>query len=106
MIAARRSADRESLMIDLADTVASEFAGDFENIAAKLHKWVDPLSNEQFWRTRTPTETAPATCCCISMAISTTTSARKLQRLGTCATAIVNSRRHLAQPRKRSCETL
>lgn len=37
-------------MTDLANTVASELARYFENIGAKLHKWVDPLSNEQFWR--------------------------------------------------------
>jgi uncharacterized damage-inducible protein DinB len=37
-------------MTELAKTVASEFAGYFENLSTKLHKWVDPLSNEQFWR--------------------------------------------------------
>jgi uncharacterized damage-inducible protein DinB len=37
-------------MTGLTNTVASEFASHFENIAGKLHKWVDPLSNEQFWR--------------------------------------------------------
>jgi uncharacterized damage-inducible protein DinB len=37
-------------MTELANTVASEFASRFESLAAKLHKWVDPLSNEQFWR--------------------------------------------------------
>jgi uncharacterized damage-inducible protein DinB len=37
-------------MPDLANTVASEFANHFENIAAKLHKWVEPLTDEQFWR--------------------------------------------------------
>ena len=36
-------------MPDLANTVASEFANHFEDIAAKLHKWVEPLSNDQFW---------------------------------------------------------
>jgi uncharacterized damage-inducible protein DinB len=35
---------------ELANTVASEFAGYFESIGAKVHKWADPLSNEQFWR--------------------------------------------------------
>jgi uncharacterized damage-inducible protein DinB len=37
-------------MTELSNTVASEFASFFENIGAKAHKWVDPLSNEQFWR--------------------------------------------------------
>src|ERR1700686_4245142 len=41
-------------MTDLADTVVSEFASRFENITAKLHKWVDPLSNQQFWRNPYP----------------------------------------------------
>jgi uncharacterized damage-inducible protein DinB len=37
-------------MSDLANTVASEFASYFQNLGAKMHKWVDPLSVEQFWR--------------------------------------------------------
>jgi uncharacterized damage-inducible protein DinB len=41
-------------MTDLADTVVSEFASRFENVAAKLHKWVDPLSHQQFWRNPYP----------------------------------------------------
>lgn len=41
-------------MADVADTVASEFASHFENIAAKLRKWVDPVSNQQFWRNPYP----------------------------------------------------
>jgi uncharacterized damage-inducible protein DinB len=41
-------------MTELANTVAFEFASHFENIAAKLHKWVDPLSNDQFWRNPFP----------------------------------------------------
>ena len=36
-------------MPELTNTVASELANHFENIAAKLHKWVEPLSNDQFW---------------------------------------------------------
>jgi uncharacterized damage-inducible protein DinB len=36
-------------MPELANTVITEFAMFFENIGAKAHKWVDPLSNEQFW---------------------------------------------------------
>jgi uncharacterized damage-inducible protein DinB len=37
-------------MTELATTVASEFASYYQKLAAKLHKWVDPLSNDQFWR--------------------------------------------------------
>ena len=37
-------------MSEIAKTVASELAAYFENIAVKTHKWVDPLSGEQFWR--------------------------------------------------------
>jgi uncharacterized damage-inducible protein DinB len=37
-------------MTELANTVAREFAAFFENIGAKAHKWIDPLSDEQFWR--------------------------------------------------------
>jgi hypothetical protein len=37
-------------MSELANTVASEFAAYFENIGTKVHKWVDSLSDQQFWR--------------------------------------------------------
>jgi uncharacterized damage-inducible protein DinB len=37
-------------MPDLSSTVNSGLANYFEKVAAKLHTWVDPLSNEQFWR--------------------------------------------------------
>jgi uncharacterized damage-inducible protein DinB len=37
-------------MPDLNDTVASELVTHFETVAAKLHKWADPLSDDQFWR--------------------------------------------------------
>jgi uncharacterized damage-inducible protein DinB len=37
-------------MADLCNTVNSGLASYFEKVAAKLHKWVDPLSDEQFWR--------------------------------------------------------
>jgi len=37
-------------MPELANTVVTEFAGFFENIGAKAHKWVDALSDEEFWR--------------------------------------------------------
>jgi uncharacterized damage-inducible protein DinB len=36
-------------MSELANTVESELAAYFEKIDAKLHKWVDPLSDRQFW---------------------------------------------------------
>jgi uncharacterized damage-inducible protein DinB len=36
--------------MELAATVAEEFAGHYEKVAADLHQWVDPLSGEQFWR--------------------------------------------------------
>ena len=37
-------------MIRLADTVRESFASEYRARAAELHKWVDPLSDEQFWR--------------------------------------------------------
>ena len=37
-------------MSDLASTVGSDLADCFEKIYAKLHKWVEPLSDEQFWK--------------------------------------------------------
>ena len=37
-------------MPQLNDTVIAGLAGYYEYVAAHLHKWVDPLSNEQFWR--------------------------------------------------------
>src|SRR5580765_9002879 len=37
-------------MSELANTVASEFAAYFENIGTKVHKRVDSLSDQQFWR--------------------------------------------------------
>jgi hypothetical protein len=37
-------------MPDLCNTVNSGLANYFEKVGAKLHKWVDPLSDEQFWR--------------------------------------------------------
>lgn len=76
MIAARRSADREPLMTELADTVASEFAGYFENINAKLTNRSTHCQTSNSGETRTPMGTASATCCCISPATSISTSAR------------------------------
>ena len=32
------------------ETVATGLAAYYEYVAAQVHKWVDPLSNEQFWR--------------------------------------------------------
>jgi uncharacterized damage-inducible protein DinB len=37
-------------MPDLTNTVASELADYYERTAESLHKWVDSLSQEQFWR--------------------------------------------------------
>ena len=37
-------------MRELNETVADGLAAYYEYVAANLHKWVDPLSNEQFWR--------------------------------------------------------
>src|SRR2546427_8521991 len=32
------------------ETVANGLAAYYEYVAVQLHQWVDPLSNEQFWR--------------------------------------------------------
>jgi uncharacterized damage-inducible protein DinB len=37
-------------MSELSDTVRASFANEYRARAAELHKWVDPLSEEQFWR--------------------------------------------------------
>lgn len=37
-------------MAELNETVGAGLAAYYEFVAAHLHKWVDPLSNEQFWR--------------------------------------------------------
>ena len=36
-------------MAELLNTVADGLAAYYEHVAADLHKWVDPLSEEQFW---------------------------------------------------------
>ncbi len=36
-------------MSDLPATVSSDFAAYYEYIATHVHKWVDPLTQEQFW---------------------------------------------------------
>lgn len=37
-------------MAELNETVGAGLAAYYEFVAAQLHKWVDPLSNDQFWR--------------------------------------------------------
>jgi uncharacterized damage-inducible protein DinB len=37
-------------MPELNETVVAGLTGYYEYIVVQLHKWVDPLSNEQFWR--------------------------------------------------------
>jgi uncharacterized damage-inducible protein DinB len=37
-------------MLDFPSTVSSDFASYYEYIAEHVHKWVDPLTPEQFWR--------------------------------------------------------
>ena len=41
-------------MADLPSTVASDFASYYEYIATHVHKWVDPLTQEQFWHNPFP----------------------------------------------------
>jgi len=36
-------------MADLSSTISSDFASYYEYIAANVHKWVGPLTQEQFW---------------------------------------------------------
>ena len=35
---------------EVSETVGTGLAAYYEYVAADLHKWVDPLSNDQFWR--------------------------------------------------------
>jgi uncharacterized damage-inducible protein DinB len=37
-------------MSELTQIISTSFASDYRERAAELHKWVDPLSEEQFWR--------------------------------------------------------
>ncbi len=37
-------------MAGLKETVADGLAAYYEYVAEDLHKWVDPLTNQQFWR--------------------------------------------------------
>jgi hypothetical protein len=41
-------------MADLPNTIASDLASYYEYIASYLHKWVEPLTQEQFWRNPFP----------------------------------------------------
>jgi len=41
---------RSSLTAEVSETVGTGLAAYYEYVAADLHKWVDPLSNDQFWR--------------------------------------------------------
>ena len=45
----RRTAG-EKQVAGLNETVANGLAAYYEYVAKDLHKWVDPLTNEQFWR--------------------------------------------------------
>jgi uncharacterized damage-inducible protein DinB len=36
-------------MTDLSVAISSDFASYYEYVAAQIHKWVDPLTQEQFW---------------------------------------------------------
>ncbi|HYA64446.1 MAG TPA: DinB family protein [Candidatus Sulfotelmatobacter sp.] len=37
-------------MSELTQIISTAFAGEYRMRAAELHKWADPLSEEQFWR--------------------------------------------------------
>jgi uncharacterized damage-inducible protein DinB len=41
-------------MADLSGTIAGGLANYYEHVAKQLHRWVDPLSGEQFWRNPYP----------------------------------------------------
>jgi uncharacterized damage-inducible protein DinB len=41
-------------MAELNETVTTGLAAYYEYVGTELHKWVDPLSNEQFWRNPYP----------------------------------------------------
>src|SRR5260370_23178456 len=48
------SAKRFFSMAEVNETVSAGLAAYYEYVAAHLHEWVDPLSNEQFWRNPYP----------------------------------------------------
>lgn len=37
-------------MSELSESMRAAFASEYRNRAGELHKWVDPLSEEEFWR--------------------------------------------------------
>ncbi len=37
-------------MAEISETIGAGLAAYYEYVAVDLHKWVDPLSNQQFWR--------------------------------------------------------
>jgi uncharacterized damage-inducible protein DinB len=37
-------------MSELSQVISAAFASEYEMRAAELHKWADPLSEDQFWR--------------------------------------------------------
>ena len=37
-------------MSELSESLGAALASEYRNRAGELHKWVDPLSDEQFWR--------------------------------------------------------
>lgn len=37
-------------MSQLSESIGAAFASEYRHRAAELHEWVDPLSEEQFWR--------------------------------------------------------
>lgn len=41
-------------MVEVNATVSAGLAAYYEFVAEQLHKWADPLSNEQFWRNPYP----------------------------------------------------
>ena len=41
-------------MTDLPNTIASDFVSYYQYIATHVHKWVDPLTQEQFWHNPFP----------------------------------------------------
>jgi len=36
-------------MADLPSTISADFASYYEYVAEQVHKWVDPITQEQFW---------------------------------------------------------
>ncbi len=55
-------------MPEVNETVAAGLAAYYEFVAEQLHKWADPLSNEQFWRKPYPYGTFDRT---IAMVVAT-----------------------------------